>query len=697
MSASGTRGGTSRGEPLSLEWKLPIIMTAGIAAALAVMLVSTEIVLRGRAENRVRDRMSHAALEVARQVGGALQGRATLFATVASDPAVRRSLLIAIAGAPADTAALRRALAAIGSSDSTRPTELWDRRGRAVLSLGATLGDANRPAVPPESDSQRVHFSELQWSGDRARFWVVASIDDDGHRAGYLAQPRLVSGQPDYERMVEQFLLDSVSSYLRNADGSVWFTSVGHATGRPDNVRRTSRGLIAKRAGVGDVFIEEASVSGSPWISGIEIPIAVALDPLVGQTLRLLVPLSLLVALVSAVLSLLFGRYITRPLTELTTAAESVARGTYDRAVTGGRDELGRLAASFDAMARQVATARHELEQRATEADNARREAEGANRSKSNFLAMMSHELRTPLNAIGGYTQLLQMGVHGPLTADQARDLARIERSQAHLLALITDILDFARIDAGRVQFNVRDVLVDDVLASVEALARPLLHGRPLAFSCERCPVPLTIRADRDKLCQVLLNLAGNAIKYTPDGGMVSVIVEADERTAELRVCDTGPGIPSDQMGRIFEPFVQGERSLNRPEEGVGLGLAISRLLVAGMGGTISVSSEIGRGSIFVVRLPARRALRQRNAVIAADAGAGRRLSRRYIRSDASRIQWINATPLPGVAKRANTSGSCPGTIKRASLAKLSILPCALTFDVASSVCAIGTRRVRFS
>jgi signal transduction histidine kinase len=308
--------------------------------------------------------------------------------------------------------------------------------------------------------------------------------------------------------------------------------------------------------------------------------------------------------LVGAVLSLFIGRYVTRPLAELTTAAESVSRGTYDRAVTGGRDELGRLAASFDAMARQVSTARRELEQRATEAEAARREAEGANRSKSNFLAMMSHELRTPLNAIGGYTQLLQMGVHGPLTPEQERDLARIERSQAHLLALITDILDFARIDAGHVQFNVRDILVDDVLASVEALATPLLRGRPLLFTCARCPSPLAVRADRDKLCQVLLNLAGNAIKYTPDGGRVSVVAEAEDRTVHVRVQDTGPGIPDDQMERIFEPFVQGERSLNRPDEGVGLGLAISRELVAGMGGTLSVTSELGRGSMFVVTLP---------------------------------------------------------------------------------------------
>ena len=581
-------------------------MTAGIAAALAVLLLSTDVVLRGRAEERTRDRMSHAVTELAREVDTALFDRELQFGNVTKQPAVRRALLDAERGQRVDTLALRQAVAPIvASPDSLRPAELWDLAGRPVLSIGPAV-DGVRPPPPPTSDSSSVHFSSMQLSGQRVRFWIIASVDDNGRRIGYLAQPRFVVGQRESLRMVREFLFDSVTSYLRNADASVWVTTPDRSAAPPDRVRRTATGMRAFRPGVGDLFVAEAPIPRAPWVVALELPVSHALDPLVGQTLRLLVPLSLLVVFVGAVLSLVIGRYVTRPLTELTTAAESVSRGTYDRAVTGGRDELGRLAASFDSMARQVSTARRELEQRATEAETARREAEGANRSKSNFLAMMSHELRTPLNAIGGYTQLLQMGVHGPLTPDQERDLARIERSQAHLLALITDILNFARIDAGRVQFNVRDVLVDDVLASVEALATPLLRGRSLVFTCVRSPTPpsLAVRADRDKLCQVLLNLVGNAIKYTPDGGEVSVFVDADDRAVHLRVYDTGPGIPNDQIGRIFEPFVQGERSLNRPEEGLGLGLAISRELVAGMGGALSVVSEPGHGSIFTVMVP---------------------------------------------------------------------------------------------
>jgi signal transduction histidine kinase len=581
-------------------------MTGGIAAALTVLLVSTQVVLRGRAEARTRDRMSHAAAELAREVDQTLLERVAQFSAVARQDAVHRALLATVRGEAVDVASLRAVLAPIGvSADSSRSAELWDVRGKSMLSVGPALDDTARPPVPSDADPALVHFSNMQHSGQRARFWIIATVNDrDGRRIGYLAQPRFVSSQGQALTMIREFLLDSVTSYLRNADASVWVTTPDRSAAPPDRRRQTPTGLLAYRSGVGDLFVAEARIASAPWMIGIEVPVALALEPLVGQTLRLLVPLSLLVAVVGAVLSLFVGRYITRPLAELTTAAESVSRGTYDRAVTGGRDELGRLAASFDDMARQVAAARRELEQRASEADTARREAEGANRSKSNFLAMMSHELRTPLNAIGGYTQLLQMGVHGPLTPDQERALARIERSQAHLLALIMDILDFARIDAGRVQFNVRDVVVFDVLTSVEALATPLLRGRPLVFTCARCDASVIVRADRDKLCQVLLNLAGNAIKYTPDGGDVTIAVDADDRDVRLSVRDTGPGIPGDQLDRIFEPFVQGERSLNRPEEGVGLGLAISRELVAGMGGKLSVASEVGRGSTFVVTLP---------------------------------------------------------------------------------------------
>ncbi|HMA22375.1 MAG TPA: HAMP domain-containing sensor histidine kinase, partial [Gemmatimonadaceae bacterium] len=391
---------------------------------------------------------------------------------------------------------------------------------------------------------------------------------------------------------------------MRNADGSVWVAAPGKPVPPPEHRDTTKTRVVADRTDIGRVFVEEAAVASAPWVAVLESPVASVMAPRVTRTLALLIPLSALVLLVGALVSLFISRRITRPLAELTVAAEAVSRGTYEHPVLSGGDELGRLAASFDAMARQVASARHELEQRATEADAARQEAEAANSAKSDFLAMMSHELRTPLNAIGGYAQLLQMGVHGSVTPAQREALERIERSQAHLLALITDLLDFARIDAGRVQFEIEDVAIDEILAGITALAEPQLRSRTLRFTQAAQQPGVLVRADRARLSQILLNLVGNAIKYTRDGGEIAVTTDLDDKHVRVHVRDTGPGIPADRLEQIFEPFVQGDRAFNRPNEGVGLGLAISRELARGMDADVTVASVVGRGSTFTVAIP---------------------------------------------------------------------------------------------
>jgi len=215
-------------------------MTGGIVAALTVLLLSTYVVLRGRAEARTRDRMSHAVQELAREVGQTLIARAEQFSEVASQAAVRRALLDAERKLPVDTVALRRALTLIGASpDSSRPAELWDLRGTPVLSVGPAIDNAVRPPPLP-TDSQKVQFSKMQQSGERVRFWIIASIEDNGRRAGYLAQPRFITGQRESLRMVREFLFDSITSYLRNADGSVWVTAPDRFAPPPDRVHRTA-------------------------------------------------------------------------------------------------------------------------------------------------------------------------------------------------------------------------------------------------------------------------------------------------------------------------------------------------------------------------------------------------------------------------------------------------------------------------
>jgi signal transduction histidine kinase/PAS domain-containing protein len=252
--------------------------------------------------------------------------------------------------------------------------------------------------------------------------------------------------------------------------------------------------------------------------------------------------------------------------------------------------------------------ARADAERQRADAEAARRRAEEASRAKSEFLAVMSHELRTPLNAIGGYAELIELGIRGPVTEQQREDLARIQSSQRHLLGLINEVLNYARIETGAVRYELADVDLAEVVASVEPLVRPQLAAKRIDYSVAPCPRPLSARADREKVRQVLLNLLSNAVKFSDPGGRVSVeCATADGPVGGrvlIRVRDTGIGIPADKLEAVFEPFVQVNAGLTRTQEGTGLGLAISRDLARGMGGDLTAESAAGVGSTFTLVLP---------------------------------------------------------------------------------------------
>ena len=233
-----------------------------------------------------------------------------------------------------------------------------------------------------------------------------------------------------------------------------------------------------------------------------------------------------------------------------------------------------------------------------------RQAAEDANRAKSEFLAVMSHELRTPLNAIDGYAELIELGISGPVSPAQRDYVMKIRKSQRHLLGLINGVLNYSRVEAGGVHFACEDVPLDATLATCEALIAPQALAKGLTLTYDRCDSTLALRGDGEKLQQVLLNLLTNATKFTDRGGRIGLacVVAGDE--VRISVSDTGRGIAADQLARVFEAFVQLDANLTRTQEGVGLGLAISRDLARGMGGDLRVESEVGVGSLFTLVLP---------------------------------------------------------------------------------------------
>ncbi|HUQ83148.1 MAG TPA: ATP-binding protein [Gemmatimonadaceae bacterium] len=628
------------GGTLSIDWKLPLLITAVLAAGLAAFLAFTYFALTRRTESIARDRFASATRLVARSVQDVADQRRKLTGAAVKAPELAR-LLTTRAGTRAltsDSAAAGAVLSRLLTPDSLG-VWLMDAGGRVVVSVGQPLPASTslvdpRTIAPLQSDDAvgAVRFGPMVPVGDRTLFWVVAPVMADTGRIGYVLEPRWVTGPPSALQTLRDLTREDLALYLRNTDGSGWTYAPGHPAPPPVARDSTSSGVYYERPGTGRMIAEETPVAGTPWLVVIDSPSRLLFSRL-RTTIEQLAWMSLLLLAVGAAIAWAVGRRITRPIVALTSAANQVATGTYESPIPlTGADEIGQLARRFHEMAEQVTEARRELEQRAThaqqvadelaganrrlqttmqeaqaarsDAERAKTEAETANRAKGDFLAMMSHELRTPLNAIAGYAELIEMGIHGPVTDAQRDALNRIARSQAHLLTLINDVLNFARIDAGQITYVVKDVRMSDTLGGLEPLVGPQVAARRLTFAYDGCDVGIVAAADPDKVRQVVINLLSNAVKYTTEGGRVELSCDADESVVRVHVRDTGPGIEAEQLPVIFEAFVQGHRALNRPNEGVGLGLAISRDLARGMGGDVTVTTELGVGSTFTLVLP---------------------------------------------------------------------------------------------
>jgi signal transduction histidine kinase len=591
-----------------LEWKLPLIMIAVFSGGLAALLGVTYATFTRRAEGLARDRLQHAATEVARTAGESLAMHAAELRTLAT----QRAIQDAVAAANARTMTVQERSAAgaeirslLTPSDSL-PIELRDREGRLLFSVGRELRGERRPPIPLDyrRDSSVRYSGMTAVDEETIRFWAFAPVTVDGETAGWIAHARRVWSPPDMARTLREMLREDVTLYLRDASTGVWSTVPGIHVPAPIRRWRTSAGLHHEREGIGITVAEEATVLGTSWLMVLESPLS-WIQARARPTIVVLAWVSFALVIVGAVLSWMLSRQITRPITALSGVAERIARREGDAdwepergaaARTTSGDEIARLAVAFDEMSRRVTTAQRQLEQRAAD-------AESGNRAKSAFLAMMSHELRTPLNAISGYAELLDLGIYGPINDAQRDALRRIGRSQEHLLTLIDDVLGFARIEAGRLTYSVEDIPLAATLSDVDSIIAPQAQARHLDYRFQPCDPNVLVHADADKLRQVLLNLLANAIKYNSEGGLVALGCDIGSAEVLVHVTDTGTGIPAERLEHIFEPFVQATRAFNRPDHGVGLGLAISRELAIGMGAKLTVKSEVGMGSTFTVIL----------------------------------------------------------------------------------------------
>ena len=611
-------------------------MTAVIATILAITLVMVHATLTESAQGVAAHRLDAAGRQLSTVYATALVGARNRALDVADDPAIVNALMTASTGGDAlarletpdnSSPAEGRLRSLLNRSDSAMTAELWTADGRRVAFVGRDVrtGLTVRPptsdlgaAVPHDglegltsSDSGAV--GRLFFEDGRVHLWVIAPVTNGARRLGYVTRKyRLAMGNQG-EQLIRGLTAGDIGLYVRNTEGDVWATIGGaHAT-PPASVDTTADDdRIVTRPGVGELLSVEHPLPQTPMAIVLEMPLATVLAGPRGTLVKLAL-IGVVLTLFGAVVSWRVSRRFTAPLASLTNAAEAFAAGNYmARVKPEGGDELVRLGTSFNRMVDEASSSRAELEMQTAEAEAARSEAErtrvqaeGASRAKSDFLRVMSHELRTPLNAIGGYTELMELELRGPITEEQRRDLGRIRASQQHLLGLISGVLDLSRIESGRVAYQLEPIALDPFLSGIDDLVGPQAAAKLVTLEYLPRERGLAVQADAEKLRQIMLNLLSNAIRHTPPEGNITLTAAlAGASLVGITISDTGGGIADDALERIFEPFVQLDRTLTSLHEGLGLGLSISRDLARGMGGDLTVSSRIGEGSQFTLSLP---------------------------------------------------------------------------------------------
>jgi len=605
----------------SLAFRLPLLIIALLALLVAGGAAFAYSEVRRTSLQAWSERLARISSQLANVFEASTAERLGQVQQLASAPAVVDHLTH---DGSADTALA--VLAAALEPDDSLPFEIWRADGSVVLRAGTmpALNGAQLDSVYAAAPRmQNGGPGRIHSVNGQHLLWITAPVRRDGAVLGYVAHLRPIpvrSVAPG--RLSELFGTDAI--YFVD-DRGTWIRFDGQQVAAP----RTEADSYV-RDGV-EVMMRRAQVPDSPLSIAAEVPMTVVL----AQThlfLRDLLAGSTVLLLVGAAGAWLLSRAAVRPIRELSTAAHGIAAGDYTRRVATDRtDELGTLARAFNSMASEVDRARDALREQLDEArrlstelgdsnrqlvgamtaaDHARDEAEAANQAKSRFLATMSHEIRTPINAIIGYTDLLTLEIPGSLTPLQRTQLERIRTSGQHLMRLVDEVLDLARIESGRLQVQQRLGSTYDAIQAAATVVEPDARAKRITLVTPAQDAPdVWYQGDPHRVGQVLINLIVNAVKFTPEGGRVDVSAATSRDNdhtewACIAVRDTGIGIDQDAVEHLFQAFVQGEAGYTRTHGGVGLGLSISRQLARMMGGDIDVRSAPGAGSTFTLRLP---------------------------------------------------------------------------------------------
>lgn len=644
---------------ISLERRLPLLVIAVLVATLAIAVALAYSEVRHSAELAATARIQTASRQLASLSAASVAQRARLLREVAENLSVRR----AAASPPMhfDTTADAPARAAVGAAlhrlvipgDSALAIELWSADGQLVQSIGgAPVSPGNgsdthqsfpipghgapQTSMPADADPHFLPFFEAH--DKQVYYWLTIAVLERGEHVGWIAQQAHIKSRPNTDRQINGLIGDHTAAYFRNDTGSFWSTVGGIPVAPPVNApaifavaSTDTLGIMSyDRAKHGTVLANALPIDGTPWMLVLEVDRSAVIAPARSMVARFaLFTMFLLVA--AAAVSWLLIRRTVRPLVDLTNAATSMARGDYSaRVAVRNADEVGRLGMSFNEMAGEVAASQarlagqvQEAQRLADELDRAREVAVSASHAKSNFLATMSHEIRTPINAIIGYADILDLGISGPLNTTQHENLRRIRTSSSHLLALVNDVLDLARIESGTMKMRTANVETRPSIDAAVALVLPQATAKHIRIVVTADdPAISSYKGDERGVRQALANLLSNAVKFTNSGGEIVITcvlskpatgnasLDRDSTYVAIHVSDTGIGIDEEKLNRLFQPFTQLEADNGNPyirqKSGAGLGLSISRHLARMMGGDITVESRPQHGSTFTLWLPHR-------------------------------------------------------------------------------------------